>query len=288
MFKTKVLIFVVTAIVTSIFFISGCKNKKSMTTEVNAYKILFLHHSTGQVIWEGKATGIKKITGIFNKYKAVPDWFNNYNSENGTNFLITEQAFPKESPYGWENYPFDYYNIFVKNGGDRPYMEEPTLEILTKDYKMVIFKHCFPVGNIIENSDSADINSSVKTLENYKLQYLALKEKLLQFPETKFLIWTAAAEVESKSTAEEAGRTAEFVNWVINEWDSQGDNIYLWDFYNLETEGGKFLKPDYAVSKDDSHPNGKFANKVAPLFCQRIVDVIETNGQKTGLSGEFN
>jgi hypothetical protein len=200
--------------------------------------------------------------------------------------LITEQAFPKESPYGWENYPFDYYNIFVKNGGDKPYLEEPTLEILTKEYNMVIFKHCFPVGNIIENKDSADINSSEKTLENYKLQYLALKEKLLQFPDTKFLIWTAAAEVESKSTAEEAGRTAEFVEWVINEWDSQGDNIYLWDFYNLETEGGKFLKPDFAVSKDDSHPNGTFANKVAPLFCQRIVDVIETNGQKTGLSGE--
>ena len=286
MFKTKVSIFMVFAFVSSFFFISGCKNEKSMTPDKNAYKIMFLHHSTGHVIWKGKAEGLKKITAFFSKKELVPEWFSAYNKANGTNYYITEQNFPKAKPYGWQNYPYDYFNIWVKNGGNTAYQEEPTLEMLTKEYNMIIFKHCFPVGNILKGVDSADIGSDIKTLENYKLQYLALKEKLLQFPETKFLIWTAAALVESQTTPEEAARTREFVDWVANEWDTQGDNIYLWDFYNLETEGGAFLKPENAVGKDDSHPNGKFANRVAPLFCQRIVDVIETNGEKTGLSGE--
>jgi hypothetical protein len=286
MFKTKVLIFTITAFASSIFIISGCKNEKKMAPSEDAYKIGFLHHSTGHVIWKGKATGAKRVTSLFNKYEAVPEWFAEYNKTNSTNYYITEQNFPKAEPYGWNNYPYDYYNIWVKNSGENAFREEPTLEMLTKDYNMIIFKHCYPVGNILESTDSADMNSSEKTLQNYKSQYLALKEKLLQFPETKFLIWTAAALVESQTTPEEAKRTREFVDWVINEWDTEGDNIFLWDFYNLETEGGQFLKPEYAVGENDSHPNGTFANKVAPLFCQRIVDVIETNGQNTGLSGE--
>ena len=88
---------------------------------------------------------------------------------------IEEMAFPKASPYGWHNYPYDYYNIWVKNAGNEPFMEEPTLEILTKQYQVVIFKHCFPVSNIQPDQDSADINSDFKSLSNYKLQYLALK-----------------------------------------------------------------------------------------------------------------
>ena len=63
----------------------------------------------------------------------------------------------------------------------------------------------------------------------------------------------------------------------MNEWDEEGDNIYLWDFYHLETEGGLYLKNEYAVSPDDSHPNPSFSGKAAPLFAQFIIDVIEKN-----------
>lgn len=287
MFKTKVSFFTLaTLFAATIFVISSCKNDKKMAPSENAYKIVFLHHSTGHVIWKGKPTGIKSLTSVFSKYEFVPEWFADYNKTNGKEYFITEQNFPKAKPYGWNNYPYDYYNIWVKNAGNQPYLEEPTLEMLTKDYNMIIFKHCFPVGNIAESPDSANPSSAEKSLQNYKSQYLALKEKMHQFPETKFLLWTAAALVEAQTNAGEAARTREFVEWVINEWDEEGDNIYLWDFFNLSTEGGQVLKPEYAVGDNDSHPNGAFANKVAPLFCQRIVDVIETNGQKTGLSGE--
>ena len=49
-------------------------------------------------------------------------------------YFIEEKIFPKAEPYGWNNYPYDYYNIWVKNAGEQPFMEEPTLEILTKEY----------------------------------------------------------------------------------------------------------------------------------------------------------
>ena len=253
----------------------------------NEYKILFLHHSTGDVIWKGGSKSVE-IKGIHvgSKYD-VPKWFEKYNRKNGTEYLITKQEFPHEKPYGWRNYPFDYYNIWVKHAGVISFMGEPTLEMLSKEYNMIIFKHCFPVTDIISDTNNIDIDSPQKTMENYKLQYIALKKKMLQFPEIKFLIWTGAARVQSQSTIANATVAKAFFEWVKSTWDTEGDNIFIWDFYELETEGELFLKDKYASAANNSHPNIDFAQKVAPYFCQRITDVIENNGTKTTLTGIY-
>lgn len=260
-----------------------CMNKDVSTD--NKYNILFLHHSTGSVIFEGGSKSISIRGYRIGEKSAVPKWLANYNRSKRTSYHITQQEFPKSQPYGWENYPYDYYNIWVKHAGDKPYMEEPTLELLTEKYNMIILKHCFPVGDITEDINKPDIDSPEKRLENYKLQYQALKQKMLEFPDTKFLLWTGAVRVESKTNPASAARAKVFSEWVRNEWDTQNDNIFLFDFENLETDGGLYLLKEYAGATGDSHPNKAFAKRVAPLFCQRIVDVIETNGTKTLLNG---
>jgi hypothetical protein len=247
--------------------------------EKSDMKILYLHHSTGGVIWEGASSLFKN--------GSLPELFRKYNKANQKDYIIEERAFPKSSPYGWKNYPFDYYNIWVKNAGEKPFMEEPTLEILTKEFQVIIFKHCFPVSNIQAELDSADINSEVQTINNYKLQYNALRDKLHEFPEIKFILFTGAAQVRSNITEEEAKRASEFFSWVKEDWDIFGDNIFLWDLYALQTEGDLYFKNEYAVSASDSHPNRKFASKVVRLLFNRIIDVIEQNGNNTHLSGEM-
>lgn len=225
-------------------------------------KIIFLHHSTGEVIWNG----------------GVPEWFTRYNAEHGTNYQITEQAFPKDAPYGWENYPYDYWNIWVNHAGPEPFTEEPTLEMLTRQYEVIVLKHCFPVSDIGDDAEIPDISSSDKTLANYRLQYAALREKMRQFPQTKFVVWTGAAQVRAATNPESAGRAREFFAWVRDSWDEPGDNIFIWDFYALETEGGLYLKDSYAAGHDDAHPNAGFARRVAPLFCRRMVAVLTGEG----------
>ncbi len=267
-----------------ILLLVQCKTERTLEMPEGDYdyKICFLHHSTGAHIWVGNSTG----RNYFSEEITVPKWFMEYNEKNGTKYLIEEKLFPKAKPYGWQNYPFDYYNIWVKNAGNKPYNEEPTLEILTKEYDMIIFKHCFPVSNIAENTGEPDINSNTKTIENYKLQYEALKTKMHEFPETKFIVWTGAALTKYNTGEDRAKRAKEFFNWVRNDWETAGDNIFLWDFHQLETEGELYLKTKYAKKKKDSHPAKKFAAKAAPLFAQRIIDVIETNGQQTTFTGE--
>lgn len=231
---------------------------------VSDVKIIFLHHSTGGVIWEG----------------GVLSWFENYNSENNKNYSIVEQDFPKNYPYGWENYPYDYWNIWVNNAGESEYLEEPTLEILTGSYDMIVFKHCFPVSEIEPDRGSPDIKSSEKRIENYKLQYNALKNKMEEFPGAFFVVWTGAAQVQGVADSSSAQRAKNFFDWVKNEWDEKGDNIFIFDFWQLETEGGIYLKDEYAQSSDDSHPNSTFAERVAAIFSQRLVDIIEGRGDE--------
>jgi hypothetical protein len=257
--------------------------------------IIYLHHSTGGVIWQGNKASIvtraarklsNKLANIVGQKPMLPLLLEKYNEENNKNYFIKEMVFPKESPYGWHNYPYDYYNIWVKNAGNEPFMEEPTLEILTNQYQVVIFKHCFPVSNIQADQDSPDINSDYKSIANYKLQYLALRDKLHEFSDTKFILFTGAALVKSSVSEDAAKRAKEFFTWVTDEWDLAGDNIHLWDLYNLETEGGLYLKDEYVTSPNNSHPNEEFAAKVSQLLFNRIVDVIENDGTGTRLNGE--
>ena len=266
----------------SLLIFYSCKNTEDTKME-NQTNIIFLHHSTGRNIWNGELSKIKNKLGFDGD---VENWFDNYNKENSKNYKITENDFPKKTPYGWNNYPYDYYNIWVKNAGDKPFKEEPTLEILTMQYDVIIFKHCFPVSNIKADTANPDIDSDIKTLANYKLQYEALKKKLLEFPETKFIVWTPTALVEDRTSKDEAERATQFSEWVKTVWDTKDDNIFLWDFRELQVEGGLFFKNEYAVNENDSHPNSKFSHNVSSYFGKRIVNVIEGNGDITSLTGK--
>jgi hypothetical protein len=286
--KSRLPIFIVLLMIIPL---NSCKNDEKKS-DMN---IIYLHHSTGGVIWRGgKNSFVTKVarrisarmTDVIEKKAALPQLFSQYNRDYKKNYYIKEMEFPKETPYGWNNFPYDYYNIWVKNAGKDPFMEEPTLEILTNEYQVIIFKHCFPVSNIKPDQDTANINTDVKTISNYKLQYLALRNKFHEFPDTKFILFTGAAQVKAKVKEEDAVRAKEFFSWVTNEWDLPDDNIYLWDLYSLQTEGGLYFKDDYAVSSTNSHPNGDFAGKAVKLLFNRIIDIVENNGNGTTITGE--
>jgi hypothetical protein len=281
-------------LITALFLLNLISCRQTIIEE--PVKIVFLHHSTGQNIWDGnRVTFFSKAAGkintrwysIFYKKPKLPTLIRKYNNQNNTNYIIKEIEFPKESPYGWNNDPYDYFNIWVKNAGDSAFMEEPTLEMLSREFQVIIFKHCFSVSIIQPDMDSSDISSDYKSIANYKLQYLALRKKLLEFPETKFILFTGAAQVKSQITEDEAKRAKDFFDWVKNDWDIPNDNIYIWDLYYLETKGDIYLQDIYAKSMTDSHPNDLLSGYASGLLFNRIIDVITTSGSKTDLTGEL-
>jgi hypothetical protein len=237
-------------------------------------RIAYLHHSTGGNVWSG----------------GVPEFFDTYNTDHGTDYQIGEHNYPDTGGgYPWANYPHDYWNLWVNHTGTSQDRGELNLDQLAAQYDVIMFKHCFPVSNIQSDSDcgTASVSSECKSVANYQAQYEALKVRMHGFPNKKFVVWTGAALIQGATTQEEAGRARDFFNWVKTTWDVPGDNIFVWDFWSLETTGsgaGLYLNPDFSAG--DSHPNASFCETVAPYIAQRIIDVIEGRGDSGSITGE--
>jgi hypothetical protein len=236
-------------------------------------KIIFLHHSTGEgVYWDG----------------GVPEWISDYNSEHGTSYQIFERNYP-DSPYPWENYPYDYWNLWINGACDSGNPNIECMDTLTQSYDVIIFKHCFPGAAVEPDTGNPDITSQTKSLENYKLQYQALRDMIDSYPNNVFIVWTLAPLHRLATTEDEATRAKEFVDWVKNNFLTEDGNnhpnITIFDFWGIVAEDdpnpsmGKVncLKYEYEGShfSSDSHPNYTANQTAGPQFAQTIVDAIE-------------
>jgi len=253
-------------------------------------RIAFLHHSTGEAVWKG----------------GLAPFIEAWNTRHGTDYRITEQNYPMakgnhprigallparvfnaifRDHYPWENNPYDYWNLWVAHRGQDRDRSEANLDDLARDYDVIVFKHCFPVSSVADDDGAPSASSRRRTLANYKLQYEALKARMRGFPRTTFIVWTGPALTESATRPGDAERAQRFAAWVKDTWDEKGDNIFVWDFRELETDGGLYLKPGRSVTAGDSHLSADFARKAAPLLGKRIVDVIEGRGDTSSLTG---
>ncbi len=235
-------------------------------------KAVFLHHSTGG--------------GVFSEGD-VSSWIDDFNSGNSTDYAITERAYPN-SPWPWENYPYDYWKLWIGGECNNDKAGIECIESIASNYELVIYKHCYPGAGIQADGGSPDLNSSTKSLENYKLQYRALRDMMDGMPDTKFMIWTLVPLHRLATNADNAARAHEFVEWVkydfLTEDDKEHSNIYIFDFFgavaelNESPENGQqyCLKYDFEKSHDnnDSHPNLAANKYVGPLFARAVVNAL--------------
>jgi len=273
MSKTGIMKFLLLIAMTAVFGFSS----------VDAQKAIFLHHSTGAGVWSG------------GNGSSVPDLLDAYNTENGTAYEIVERSFPTGS-YPWDNYPYDYWNIWINGNCSETELSTQCLENICNEYDLVIFKHCFPGAAIQADNGEPDVTSDTKTTGNYKAQYRALRTLMDGFSETKFMVWTLVPLHRLATNADEASRAKAFVDWVNKDWLNEAGkshpNIFIFDFFahvaeqSTEPENGQTycLKYDYEGSHtgSDSHPNDLANAVMAPVFIQAVTDVFEQGNTGTG------
>ena len=260
-------------------------------------RIAYLHHSTGEIVWA--AGSHRRVYALWDALPeaakrlgdrvwsgGVPDFVRRWNAAHATDYRITAITYPATAGgYPWANYPYDYWNLWVRHSGASRDRGELTLEELVQAYDVVVFKHCFSVSRIREEAGPASAASDAKTLGNYKLQYEALKARLHQFPGTRFVLWTGPALDRGSTDPAQARRARAFFDWVRETWDEKGDNIFLWDFWALSADDDGMLAPGRSVAPGNSHPSAPFARSVAPLLARRIVDVVEGRGDSAPITG---
>lgn len=245
-----------------------------LSTTTMSQKVIFLHHSTG---W-----------GVYNEGH-VAEWIDNYNTEHVTSYVLDQRSYPN-TPYPWDNYPYDYWNLWINNTCDNSNPGIACMDNLCANYDVIIFKHCYPGAGIVDDPANPSINSPVRSLATYKLQYRALRDLMDSYPDNKFIVWTLAPLHRLVTNATIAARARTFVNWVKNDWltedGKQHPNIYIFDLYGYLAESDpspaqgavNCLKYEYEYlheNTDDSHPNTLANETVGPLFAQFIVNTIE-------------
>ena len=250
----------------AIFFITLVPLFSSMLFgfEVSDFEnIYFLHHSTGNGVYTYPDKG-------------VPTWFSEYNAAHSTNFQISHRYYPN-TPYPWANYPYDYWNLWINGACDNGDPDIVCMDNLVQNYDVIIYKHCYPGSDILADTGSPDISSDRKSLENYKLQYRALRDLMDKYPDTIFILWTLPPRRESETNAANAARATQFSEWVKNEFLTEDGkshpNIYIFDYRSITVGPDNFLADEY-VGDSSSHPNDAGNNAAGPLFAQFIVDSI--------------
>ena len=223
--------------------------------------IIFLHQSTGRNLLEqGNVRERFQQAGY-------SFWDHDYNWIG----LTDPEGNPKDYSYNVpddDTYPVGLAKIFDQ----RVYQSPRNVLSGLLQHEVIAFKSCFP---------ASDINTDEK-LEQYKAQYLGIRDVMDQHPDRIFIVMSQPPLNPASTSPEIATRARSFANWLkSNEYQGGHPNVFVFDFFNYLTEDdptspdANMLRQEYQQGTD-SHPNQMANETIGPLFVDFIIDSIQT------------
>jgi hypothetical protein len=212
--------------------------------------VLFMHHSTGGgLIWEGNLREAFAAQGY-------DLWDHGYNDEGLTdpagNPLDGHWDVPGDNtdPDGW-------YAVF-----NQPVTDPPTNTFSHMlQFDIIIFKSCFPSSDIWDEA----------RLEEYRSYYLSIRDVIDQHPDKLFVAWTTPPLVPNATTPDNAHRASRWAAYLTSDDYLAGHpNIAVFDIFSIWSDRDGYLRREYRVSEDDSHPNRAGNQIAAPLLVEFV------------------
>lgn len=128
-------------------------------------------------------------------------------------------------------------------------------------YDVIMFKSCYPTSNI-----SNDVH-----LEEYQANYLAIRDRMDQYPDKVFVIVTQPPQVPGSSNRAEAHRARQLAEWLSSDAFLDGHpNVFTFDFFGYLAADDNFLRAEYRVDNHDAHPNDRANREIGPRFVSFI------------------
>jgi hypothetical protein len=209
-------------------------------------RILFLHHSCGHNLIEqgGVREGLTALGYAF--------YDHGYN-EQGLRLPDGTYAGRNFGVPGDNTNPDGFAAIFAQPLHDPP---DNTFSHLMQ-YDVIAFKSCFPVSNIAGDDQ----------LEAYKRHYLAIRDRMDQYPAKVFVIVTQPPQVPRASSRAEADRARAWTAWLQSDAFLAGhDNVVVFDFFDHLAGDDNFLRREYRLNDQDAHPNPTANAEIGPRF----------------------
>jgi hypothetical protein len=225
-------------------------------TTAQATRIIFLHHSCGEnlIVQGGVREGLTALGYEFYDHGYNDDGLRLANGlPDGTHFDVPDD----------NTDPDGLAAIFAQPLHDPP---DNTFSHLMQ-YDVIAFKSCFPVSNIGDDAQLAD----------YQSHYLAIRDRMDQYPEKTFIIVTQPPQVPANSDPQEAARARALANWLqSDEYLAGHPNVSVFDFFGLLAGEDNFLRPEYRADEYDAHPNELANQNAGPLFVEFIDQAIRS------------
>ena len=235
----------------------------------------FLHHSTGGCIW-----------GPNGSPTSVPAEIAKYNTAHGLSGINQASATEVWWPATLDNEWVTWHRIFENQA-----TADADIRPILANNRIVIIKSCFPSSDMEGVGIPADsLSPSRKTIANYKWHYRSILNVMKMNPGNFFVIWTNAPLVAAATNLQAAHLSSLFCRWAVDtlaqgrdpEFGSFPKNVYVFDFFHKIAGSDGMLKPEYAASSSDSHPNGAATSLVAPQFVQEVFTAAIGYEQLTG------
>lgn len=205
--------------------------------------LLWLHHSTGDyILKKGKLKKALKNNNI--------DFYDiNYGEAKVDDYVIGDHTDPHDFPKNFNTTKlFDIIKSWELTGSK-------------KQHDIIMFKSCFPASNI----------KNEQMLKDYKNYYLSMLPTFKKHPEILFIAMTPPPLVKGVTTPENAKRARIWSKWLKEDYAYRLNNVKVFDLFDsLSIIEGKpdenTLTPQFAESKEDSHPTRKGGQAVTRLF----------------------
>lgn len=226
---------------------------------------VFLHHSTGGNIW-----------GPNGSNTSVPQEITSYNTAYG----YTGSDACEMRQLGWPTNPWNnewerWHRIFDNEDPDA---------IVSQFFgtdRIIMIKSCYPSSAMTDWGSPADTNSpALKSYYNYKWHWRNFIRKMAMQINNFFVVWTNAPLVEASTNDNAALLSHHFCRWAKDTLSNGLDpyfgdfpeNVYVFDFFHYLAGADNKLRPEYAESPTNSHPNAAATELVAPILVEEIFD----------------
>lgn len=205
-----------------------------------ALSMVWLHHSTGDVLLEGGLLDALRADGVvfhdINYGEAVVD-----------GYVIGDHTDIPDWPKTF-NTP-SYFEVVKK------------WERTDGQHDIVMFKSCYPNSNI----------KSGEMLEQYKQHFNALLPAFRAHPDILFIGMSTPPLVKADTTPEAAKLAREWSRWLLNEYAHDVKNVKIFDLFDAlaiaaDKQDANTLVPQFSSGRTDSHPSPEGARAVTRLF----------------------